>query len=379
MQCLSLQEFKTILELVRELYQACTLEAFANHTLSILQKIVPSEVAYYSNIDFQSCEVSMMSCPSLNPPDVKLLEQTARQYFYEHPCIRNYLRTRDERTYKISDFLSENQLHKLEGLYGQFLHPVGMEDQIGFLLSTSSLAPNNESRLCCSQKEIILISLHRNQRNFSERDRFVLNLLGPHLFQAYENAKSFTQVQNELVQMRQATERLGMIVLTSNGQVQVMTQQAWLWLTKYFQTRLRQAFSLPDNLQQWVKYQMSLVVSDSELSLPRLPLQVEREGRRLIVSFIVEPLGNQYLLLLEEQQSVSLSAETLELLGLTKREAEILYWVAQGKSNAEIASIVASSSRTVKKHLEHIYQKLGVQTRATAVTCALECLGILNQ
>ncbi|OWY64948.1 hypothetical protein B7486_44560 [cyanobacterium TDX16] len=170
-----------------------------------------------------------------------------------------------------------------------------------------------------------------------------------------------------------------MIVLASNGQVQRMTQQAWSWLIKYFPTRSRQAFSLPENLQQWVKYQISLLVSDSELSLPRLPLKVEREGRRLIVRFIAEPLGNQYLLLLEEQQSVFLSAETLGLLGLTKREAEILSWVAQGKSNAEIASIVASSSKTVKKHLEHIYQKLGVQTRATAVTCALERLGILYQ
>jgi DNA-binding CsgD family transcriptional regulator len=69
----------------------------------------------------------------------------------------------------------------------------------------------------------------------------------------------------------------------------------------------------------------------------------------------------------------------LEWLGLTKREAEVLFWVAKDKSNKEIAVILNCSDRTVKKHLEHIYEKLGVQTRAGAIVQALSRLGMLNQ
>ena len=62
----------------------------------------------------------------------------------------------------------------------------------------------------------------------------------------------------------------------------------------------------------------------------------------------------QYLLLLEEQQSLSISAESLYLLGLSKREAEVLFWTAQDKNNPHIALILDISSRIVNKDLEAI-------------------------
>ena len=68
------------------------------------------------------------------------------------------------------------------------------------------------------------------------------------------------------------------------------------------------------------------------------------------------------------------SAKPLENLGLSVREAEILLWVAQGKSNCETATILAISAATVKKHLEHIYEKLGVEGRSAASLQAIEKL-----
>lgn len=65
----------------------------------------------------------------------------------------------------------------------------------------------------------------------------------------------------------------------------------------------------------------------------------------------------------------------LEKLGLSPREAEILLWVVQGKSNFETAVILGISAATAKKHLEHIYEKLGVEGRAAATLRALEVLG----
>jgi DNA-binding NarL/FixJ family response regulator len=66
----------------------------------------------------------------------------------------------------------------------------------------------------------------------------------------------------------------------------------------------------------------------------------------------------------------------LQALGLTPREAEVLFWVAQGKTNPEIAVILDCRPRTVKKHLEHIFPKLGVETRTSATRTALETLSV---
>lgn len=64
----------------------------------------------------------------------------------------------------------------------------------------------------------------------------------------------------------------------------------------------------------------------------------------------------------------------LEKLGLSPREAEVLLWLAQGKSNADIASICGISLGTAKKHVLHVFEKLGVENRAAATLRALETL-----
>lgn len=68
------------------------------------------------------------------------------------------------------------------------------------------------------------------------------------------------------------------------------------------------------------------------------------------------------------------SAKPLESLGLTPREAEVLLWVAQGKSNADIATILGCAENTVKVHLSRIFEKLGFENRNAATVRALEIL-----
>jgi DNA-binding NarL/FixJ family response regulator len=68
------------------------------------------------------------------------------------------------------------------------------------------------------------------------------------------------------------------------------------------------------------------------------------------------------------------SAEPLRALGLSPKEAEVLLWVAQGKSNAEVALILGITEATVKKHMENIFTKLGVEKRGAASLLALEVL-----
>jgi DNA-binding NarL/FixJ family response regulator len=62
-------------------------------------------------------------------------------------------------------------------------------------------------------------------------------------------------------------------------------------------------------------------------------------------------------------------------LSLTAREAEVLLWLGRGKANRDIADILGMSPRTVNKHLEQIYAKIGVENRAAAAALVMRCLG----
>ena len=77
------------------------------------------------------------------------------------------------------------------------------------------------------------------------------------------------------------------------------------------------------------------------------------------------------LVLLETERAVSALESRLKHAALTARETEVLSWIAKGKTNRDIAEILSLSHRTVNKHLEHIYQKLGVETRAAAAAVAM--------
>ncbi|MBI2878955.1 MAG: helix-turn-helix transcriptional regulator [Candidatus Rokubacteria bacterium] len=99
---------------------------------------------------------------------------------------------------------------------------------------------------------------------------------------------------------------------------------------------------------------------------------VERNGSRLVVRLVAD--GEQRLLLLDEEPT-RLEPAALETLGLTRREAEVLTWVAQGRSNHAIGTILGLSERTVEKHLERIYAKLNVWNRTEAAARALAIAG----
>lgn len=324
-----------------------------------------------SSLDFPQRQLTFIQSSHELPE----IERVAHQYFLEHPLITNYLRTGSKQAHKVSDFLSECQLHRL-GFYGQYLQPLGMEDQMAMVITAVSTSAIK--RLQQNPQDHLVIGLHRSQRNFSERDRLVLNLLYPHLVQAYQNAQALTQMQQELAQLNQTLEQLSTIVLTADGQVRSITERAGILLIQYFPISPNQRSSLPENLQRWINHQILLLNPDGDIPSPNLPLHIELENKRLIVRFVADPLKAQYLLFLEEQPLRTFSPESLELLGLTKREAEVLLWIARNKSNAEIAGILGCSDKTVKKHLEHIYEKFEVQGRTAAIVYALERLGMLN-
>lgn len=110
-------------------------------------------------------------------------------------------------------------------------------------------------------------------------------------------------------------------------------------------------------------------------------LTVGRGPQRL--TFALHPMGEEgagaanaeWLLVLREDGEAALMEALLRSFPLTAREAEVLYWVIQGKTNRDIADILSLSPRTVHKHLEHVFEKLGVETRTAAAALALQRIG----
>ncbi len=82
--------------------------------------------------------------------------------------------------------------------------------------------------------------------------------------------------------------------------------------------------------------------------------------------------GGEWLVVMREESDAAVIEAIGVSLGLTAREAEVLHWVVKGKINRDIADIVGASPATVKKHLEHVFAKLGVETRTAAAAMAME-------
>jgi DNA-binding NarL/FixJ family response regulator len=94
---------------------------------------------------------------------------------------------------------------------------------------------------------------------------------------------------------------------------------------------------------------------------------------QLSVRRFVEP-GRDDFVILHLEEKIAVTPAALRRLGVTAREAEVLFWIAQGKSNPDIATILGLGVRTVHKHVEHIFEKLGCETRAAAALIATEIL-----
>ena len=177
------------------------------------------------------------------------------------------MHTQDPRAYKISDFFNETELHRLPGLYEQFLQPLGLEDQFVIVLTVSQSAAI-QGRLKQAQPKLIGINLYRSDRSFSERDRAVLNLLHPHLLQAYQNAAALTQNQQEL-DGTQTDDRATRIGLCEQGQVRWITDRAWSLLRQYDLTGiLPQKGHLSESLERWIKHQIALRTQPQEVPEP---------------------------------------------------------------------------------------------------------------
>lgn len=92
------------------------------------------------------------------------------------------------------------------------------------------------------------------------------------------------------------------------------------------------------------------------------------------VHFIGQSGADEWLFRLVDPERPTETAVLKQAFPLTDRETEVLLWISKGKTNREIGMILSTSPRTINKHLEQVFKKLGVENRTTAATLALQQL-----
>ena len=203
------------------------------------------------------------------------------------------------------------------------------------------------------------------------KPREVMARMGLHLRQARQAREGAL----ERSQARHALDAFGYATITvraSDGRL--------LWQTPLARDLLRQhgggdSVHAPDAVLQWLR--RHLADAQALREPPRLTL--ENGPRRLTFRLHQrvgdedgDPLGQgDWLIVMQESSDESAFSALSQAFGLTAREAEVLYWVVKGKINRDIADILGASPATVKKHLERIHVKMGVETRTAAAAMAI--------
>jgi CheY-like chemotaxis protein/DNA-binding CsgD family transcriptional regulator len=168
------------------------------------------------------------------------------------------------------------------------------------------------------------------------------------------------------------------LAITPSGKISWLPASGLRWLCEFLHIQtltetIKVGSSLPDPIHEWVKTQLALP-EDSETKA----YECNRNGAVFNIKLSRCHFTNEYLLLLDKRTGDWNLDSVRHSLGLTFREAEILMWISRGKTNKEIGLILDSSPRTVNKHLEHIFEKLGVVTRAAAVSIAMQRTSNIN-
>ncbi|MDP3835348.1 MAG: response regulator transcription factor [Hydrogenophaga sp.] len=216
------------------------------------------------------------------------------------------------------------------------------------------------------------------------KPREVMARMGVHL----RTARHVRQGAVERSQARNALDAFGYATITvreRDGRLMWQTPLARDLLRNYCGT---EAPTTPPAVLQWLRRHLGEALDQREP--PRLTLE---HGPRRLTFRLHQRVGDQdgegagedgaeesgdWLIVMQETSDASVLSSLAGAFGLTAREAEVLYWVVKGKINRDIGDILGSSPATVKKHLERIYAKLGVETRTAAAAMAINRVPLLQ-
>jgi DNA-binding NarL/FixJ family response regulator len=189
------------------------------------------------------------------------------------------------------------------------------------------------------------------------RPREVLARVATHV----HNARLQRQARNALDAFGHAT----LAVRLRDGRLLWQTALARSLLADYYGEA--GAEHAPGEVLRWARAQ----ALRSQGGSPPASLVATRGAKRLTFALHEATGDDEWLVALREASDAAIVEAMTLAFRLTSREAEVLYWVVKGKTNRDIGDILGTSPATVKKHLEHVFTKLGVETRTAAANMAI--------
>jgi DNA-binding CsgD family transcriptional regulator len=300
-------------------HRAASLAELQTTAVTTLHDLIRCDGVGWNEVDVRTGEVRAVTSPPeyLRPELVAELERTIDQ----HPTVRYVERTGDTSARKISDFVSVRELHALE-IYTDFFRPLAVEDLLAVLVRADPV--------------IVGIACTRGRRTWAERDRELLNVLKPHLASAYAAVVARAEAQARIAALERGLEGRTVVRLSASGRLEERSEVVERW------------FGSTTDAPAAGTYERD----DASLAVRRVE-------------------GDPPLLLVDERRLVADPRRAREL-GLTPRESEIVMLAGRGESDEAIARRLFLSTRTVAKHLEHAYEKLGVHSRAAAAARLLD-------
>ena len=347
-------DFRAVDRILPELYSQDSLDSLAVFIMRSIPAIVGSDVTSYTEVN-PGLGRSVGAMDSAASEAIFLEHKPAfERHVQEHPLIAHYFVNPDDGPRKISDFLSLNAWKRTH-IYREFFTHFGLNRQMVVNL------PSTNGTLTG-------IALNRESKDFSEHDRELLTLLSPHLRQAYINTAGHQLASIEANAARDALELVsqGVVSIGSDGYIVLINALASRAFEDFFPDYRTEDPSLPRELRDWLNETENINSTHSTKFIDRSP-------GRLKLTLSPSDQGDTRTLIIERYIRGS-HPNTLSALGLSIREAEVLYWVAQGKQNAEIAIVLGISARTVEKHLQSIYRALKVDNRIQAAILAIQTL-----
>lgn len=247
--------------------------------------------------------------------------------YRDHPVLSHFVRTGDASAHTTSEFVSLREFQRTES-YQRCFRPIGARFQLATTVTDTGRRTAG-----------VGFGFTRCHRDFGDREREMLNLARPVLGRGYRDVAAREAADERLRALEAGLAEEGrVLVVLAGGRVNAGGPAGL------------------DLLRRWFP--------DGSLPTARCgdPLVLERDGARLTVRGVP---GRPWLLLDETRYAPD--EARLRELGLTPREANVLRLVAEGMGDAAIAAELFVSVRTVHKHLEHAYRKLGVNDRRAAV------------
>ncbi len=334
-----------IFDVILELYAPARSEELPGRFMGCVRRLLDCEHLSYNEFG------PGHFCGILDPVIDDELNERFAALADQHPSIRHINATGEQGAVKISDFVNLRDWKRTE-LYNEFFRELDISHQLAFLQPEGAIQ--------------IGFAANRSRKDFSENDRWILSLLAPHLLQARRNALAL-----ERASRAGDAQGGGTVVILNEGEVLYCSPRAREVVNRFFGPILNDR--LPDELIRWVKNGLRGPSLEGLSAGSLHPLVKKGENSTLTARLAPNFATGEHVLVVEEQLN-QLPISIFTQFGHSKRESEVLAWIAQGKTNPEIAVILDISARTVAHHVERILAKIGVEGRGSAGLWAQEIL-----